>query len=103
MGVWAMAFPRGDQHPSRRRREREGSRCETNFDGVYAGADWVSPASNGTDLLMLYRGGGKYYGGGVESDSNPGWGIIGLARSSEQGVWIGDPPPLVLNPSCDIT
>ena len=64
--------------------------CETAFDGVYAGADWVWPASNGTDLLMLYHGGSKYYGGGVESDSNPGWGTIGLARSSDQGVtWTG--------------
>ncbi len=64
--------------------------CEAAFDGAYAGADWVGPASNGTDLLMLYHGGSKYYGGNVQSDTDPGWGTMGLARSSDKGVtWSG--------------
>ncbi len=59
--------------------------CAGNFDEYYAGADWVYPAGNGTDLLMLYHGGSKTYGG-VESVTFPGWGTVGLARSSDGGV-----------------
>jgi Big-like domain-containing protein len=63
--------------------------CAGNFDEYYAGADWVYPASNGTDLLMLYHGGSKDYGG-AESDTFPGWGTVGLTRSSDGGVtWTG--------------
>ena len=66
--------------------------CGNNFDADYAGADWVYPASDGTDLLMLYHAQTKYYGGTTAPDqtNDPSWSVVGLARSSDQGVtWTG--------------
>src|SRR5690242_7598315 len=52
--------------------------CGNNFDADYAGADWVYPATNGTDLLMLYHAQTKYYSGSTEPDQNndPSWSVV---------------------------
>ncbi len=62
--------------------------CIENFDADYAGADFVYPASDGKDLLMVYHGENHRFGG-VHSDWGAGihfYATVGLARSSDGGV-----------------
>ena len=70
--------------------------CGNNFDAYYAGADWVYPASNGRDLLMLYHGETRYYSGTnapAPGNADPGWSVVALARSADSGVtWTGRVP-----------
>jgi hypothetical protein len=56
------------------------------FDADYAGADLVWPATNGTDLLMLYHGETWTFGTNAANDHVPGWASVGLARSLDNGI-----------------
>ena len=58
----------------------------TNFDADYAGANLVWTATNGTDLLMLYHGESKAFGTSAPNAVEPSWAVVGLARSSDQGI-----------------
>ncbi len=61
--------------------------CWNNVDADYAGADLVFPARNGNDLLMLYHAQTKYYGvRPPDRQTDPSWCVIGLARSTDNGV-----------------
>ena len=61
--------------------------CWNNIDADYAGADLVFRASNSTDLLMLYHAQTKYYGvRPPDRQTDPSWCVIGLARSTDNGV-----------------
>ena len=61
--------------------------CWDQYDADYAGADLVFPANNGKDLLMLYHGQSIYYGVRAPDEMNdPAWCVVGLARSSDNGV-----------------
>ena len=61
--------------------------CWNQYDADYAGADLVFPASNGSDLLMLYHAQSIYYGVRAPDEKNdPAWCVVGLARSSDNGV-----------------
>ncbi len=61
--------------------------CWNQYDADYAGADLVFPATNGKDLLMLYHGQSIYYGVRAPDEKNdPAWSVVGLARSSDNGV-----------------
>jgi hypothetical protein len=57
----------------------------TAFDADYAGPGSVFPASNGTDLLMIYHAENHLYSG-VDYPGTPFYAGIGLARSSDGGV-----------------
>jgi hypothetical protein len=57
----------------------------TAFDADYAGAGSVFPASNGTDLLMIYHAENHLFGG-VHYAGSPFYASIGLARSADGGV-----------------
>jgi hypothetical protein len=60
--------------------------CWNNYDTDYAGADLVFRASNGNDLLMLYNAVTTSFGGGPPVQHGPTWCVIGLARSTDNGV-----------------
>jgi hypothetical protein len=60
--------------------------CREEYDAEYAGADLMFPASNGSDLLMLYHAVTTSYGGRPADPQAPGWSVIGLARSADSGV-----------------
>jgi hypothetical protein len=57
----------------------------TAFDADYAGPGSIFPASNGTDLLMIYHGENHLYSG-IDYPGTPFYAGIGLARSSDGGV-----------------
>ncbi len=62
--------------------------CLEDFDADYAGADFVYPASDGKDLLMVYHGENHRFGG-VHSDWGEGihfYATVGLARSKDGGA-----------------
>ncbi len=82
--------------------------CWNNVDADYAGADLVYPARNGSDLLMLYHAQTKYYGLRPPLQSDPSWCVLGLARSTDNGVtWFpeggvvsgADPKPDTIPPN----
>jgi hypothetical protein len=55
------------------------------FDADYAGPGSVFPASNGTDLLMIYHAENHLFGG-TDYPGSPFYASIGLARSSDGGL-----------------
>jgi hypothetical protein len=57
----------------------------TAFDADYAGPGSIFPASNGTDLLMIYHGENHLYSG-VDYPGTPFYAGIGLARSTDGGL-----------------
>jgi hypothetical protein len=57
----------------------------TAFDADYAGPGSVYPASNGTDLLMIYHGENHLFSG-VDYPGTPFYAGIGLARSTDGGL-----------------
>jgi hypothetical protein len=57
----------------------------TAFDADYAGPGSIFPASNGTDLLMIYHGENHLYSG-VDYPGIPFYAGIGLARSQDGGL-----------------
>ena len=57
----------------------------TAFDADYAGPGSVFPASNGTDLLMIYHAENHLFGG-VDYPGTPFYAGLGLARSSDGGL-----------------
>jgi hypothetical protein len=57
----------------------------TAFDADYAGPGSVFPASNGTDLLMIYHGENHLYGG-HDYPGTPFYATVGLARSHDDGM-----------------
>lgn len=57
----------------------------TAFDADYAGPGSVFPASNGSDLLMIYHGENHLYSG-VDYPGTPFYAGIGLARSTDGGL-----------------
>jgi len=56
----------------------------TAFDADYAGPGSVFPASNGTDLLMIYHGENHLFSG-VDYAGTPFYAGVGLARSMDGG------------------
>lgn len=56
-----------------------------NFDADYAGPGTVIPATNGTDLLMIYHAENHEFAG-VNSQGLPFYASIGLARSTDNGT-----------------
>lgn len=62
------------------------STCWSNFDADYAGADLVFPAANSKDLLMLYHAATRTFGAGPPNQQEPAWCVMGLARSTDNGV-----------------
>ena len=57
----------------------------TAFDADYAGPGSIFPASNGTDLLMIYHGENHLFSG-TDYPGSPFYASIGLARSSDGGI-----------------
>lgn len=57
----------------------------TAFDADYAGSGSVFPASNGTDLLMIYHAENHLFSG-VHYPGTPFYASIGLARSKDGGL-----------------
>jgi hypothetical protein len=55
------------------------------FDADYAGATSVFPASNGSDLLMIYHAENHLFSG-VDYQASPFYAGIGLARSRDGGM-----------------
>ena len=60
------------------------SSCLENYDADYAGANAVWTASNGQDLLMLYHGETRAFGG-VHNPHVPFYAVEALARSKDGG------------------
>ncbi len=58
--------------------------CRNNYDANYAGVDYVFPASNGTDLLMLYQGTTANFGDTYGDHAF--YSVVALASSTDQGV-----------------
>ena len=57
----------------------------TAFDADYAGPGSIFPASNGTDLLMIYHAENHLFSG-VDHPGTPFYATIGLARSTDGGL-----------------
>jgi len=61
--------------------------CRDNWDADYAGANLVFTAANGNDLLMIYHGETRTFGGASNPPPNlKFYAEIGLARSSDDGL-----------------
>ncbi len=59
--------------------------CLDNFDADYAGANFVFPAANGKDLLMVYHGETRTFGA-THNAQAPFYAEVGLARSTDNGL-----------------
>jgi hypothetical protein len=66
------------------RSDAKSSACEENYDAQYAGVDLVFSGSNGKDLVMIYQGTTKTFGG-VPSE-NAFYSVVALATSSDEGL-----------------
>jgi len=58
--------------------------CADNYDAKYAGPDLVFPASNGTDLQMLYQGTTINFNG--THNGKAFYSVVALASSSDNGL-----------------
>jgi len=68
------------------------SNCLENYDADYTGANAVWTASNGSDLLMLYHGETRAFGG-VHNPHVPFYAVEALARSTDNGkTWAREGP-----------
>ena len=72
----------------------ESGKGTTAYDADYAGAGTVLPAANGTDLLMFYHAENHFFGG-KDYQTFPFYASVGLARSSDGGIYVLTSPDLI--------